>query len=208
MHTKSSHNGPQVLSSITLSSGPPLKVSGPPLKGSSPAMASGGIGKILCPVENYGKSMGECSVCSSPHSYISVRLQPLLTQVGQVWDKALLFSSLWYTVGNVSQVQCLPCFLFFTSKIFLISNLEISLTTGLCCNDIQAMQSSSAGWHCHSKHPLMPLSRIWYFRSLFISYNSITLSSPVQTMVLHFPLRTEMENGVRGLGKKAHQYFH
>ena len=67
----------RVLSSITLSSGPLLK-------GPSPAMASGGTGKILCPVENCGKSMGECSVCSSPHSSISVRLQPLLTQV---WDR-------------------------------------------------------------------------------------------------------------------------
>lgn len=99
-------------------------------------------------------------------------------------------------VCTVCQVQCLPCFLFFTSKILLISSREVSLTTGLCCNGIQTAQNSSGDWHYHSRHPFMPLRRIWYLCLPSISYNNNTLPSPVQMMALYFPLWTEMENGL------------
>lgn len=140
---------------------------------------------------------------------ISVRLQLSLTQAGQVQDKALLFSFPWHMVGNVGQVQCLPYFLFFTSKVFLVFNMKISLTTGLCYNGRQGVQNSPVSWHCHSKHPFMlnlQLRRIQYLCSMSIS--DIILPPPVQMIVPCFTLWTEVENRLRSLGKKAHQYYH
>lgn len=135
-------------------------------------------------------------ICSSPHSSISVRLQLLLTQWDRPGTRSFYSNYLWHVVCTVCQVQCLHCFLFFTSKILLISSLEASLTTGLCHNGIWTAQNSSGGWPCRSRHPFMPLRRIQYLCLPSISYDNLTLPSPGQMMALYLPLWTEMENGL------------